>query len=114
MLAIRLLLLGLVAAICLIWVVAIAAMLPGCGPQPPPVPPPPVEDICGAAAANLAVLDCPGSTMGPGQDAILGTEDDVAVFETCRQHLALDPSAHPLWECAATAEDCEQMQGCGQ
>jgi hypothetical protein len=97
---------------------AVAVLVARCQiipPDEPPKPPAPVLDAapeaCEAACANLTRMRCEWAEPTPGQDDIVGTEDDGQCVDVCRAaegspETTLNPS------CIAAAGSCEEAEGC--
>lgn len=101
----RALLLSLALAAC--------QVIPPPEPVSPTVPVEPGADHCEAACANLERLHCEWAEPTPGQDDLLGTEDDGQCVDICRNaEDDVETSLNP--GCIAKADSCETAEACVQ
>jgi hypothetical protein len=87
-------------------------VIPPNEPEPAPGPgPDAAPEACKAACANLARMLCPWAEPTPGQDDIVGTEDDGQCVDVCRAaEESIETTLNPV--CVAAADSCESAEAC--
>jgi hypothetical protein len=96
---------------------ALAIMTARCSVVPAPLPPKPAPvvdagpDDCEQACATLSRLLCEWAEPTPGQDDIVGTEDDGQCVDVCRNaEDSPETSLNP--RCVAGADSCAAAEEC--
>lgn len=78
---------------------------------PPDPEPPPGVDWCEAACANLRKLGCDWADPTPGDDGLLGTDDDGTCESVCRV-AEQEPETTMRPGCVSWAESCAAAEEC--